>query len=318
MVRRSCYFAATSFVALLVFGAGCGDSVPPTPSQHGLRELRMGHYDAAIAICGEAVRLNPQDAEAYLYRGRAHHYRGEQDDLERAIADFSESIRIAPRVAEGYYGRSLAYRDSGDVEKSEADEKTARELDSQVREVYAKLPDLTPPSVFGAAKPDEPDAQPESSQGQNLPGTGASVDSTSFEPDDLRQFKQLKERFEPGRSDGGSQNKFLPLLSKPRYVLPKSHGDSPLAEDAPARRGSASGPPGTPSRGQSGERQRADAIGPIVGSSEPAMPISPFQRRSASVSAPNGSRPLPSPFPQPPPRPTGFVEEQPAGTAPSQ
>jgi hypothetical protein len=288
---------------MLVLGAGCGESVPPTPSQQGLKELRMGHYDAAIAICGEAVRLDPQDAEAYLYRGRAHHYRGAKDDLERAIADFSESIRIAPNQAEAYYGRALAYRDSGEAEKSAADEKTARELDAQVREVYAELPDLTPPSAIGKAEPDESAVEPESSKGASAP-----LEPAGSEADDLRQFMLLKERFEPGQTTAGSQSKFLPLLSKPRYTSPRSNDDSPFAEDLPARRGLAPVQPGAKSRQRSGERLRGDASDPVAGSSEPAMPVSPFQRRGSSVLAPNASRPIQSPFPQPTPRPTGFVE----------
>jgi hypothetical protein len=303
MALRSFHIVATCFAATLVLGAGCGESVPPTPSQQGLKELRRGHYDAAIAICGEAVRLNPQDAEAYLYRGRAHHYRGGKDDLERAIADFSESIRIAPREAEAYYGRALAYRDSGEAEKSAADEKTARQLDSQVREVYAELPDLTPPSALGKAQPDEPAVKPESSK-----GTSGPLEPAPSDADDLRRFMLLKERFEPGQSGAGSQNKFLPLLSKPRYVPLKSDDDSPLAEDSPTWRSLAPGQPGAKSRPRSGERLRGDASDPIAGPIEPAMPVSPFQRRGSSVLAPNVSRPIQSPFPQPPPRPTGFVE----------
>jgi hypothetical protein len=303
MARWSSYCVTTCLAATLAVGGGCGDSVPPTPSQQGLKELRMGHYDAAIAICGEAVRLNPQDAEAYLYRGRAHHYRGAKDDLEQAIADFSESIRIAPKQAEAYYGRALAYRDSGEAEKSAADEKSARELDSQIREVYAELPDLTPPSAIGKSAPDEPAATSESYKGTSAPDEPA-----TSEAEDLRRFMLLKERFEPGQSKADSQNKFLPLLSKPRFTPSKSDDDSTAGEDAPARRGLSPGQKGAPARARSGERLRGDANDPIAGSIEPAMPVSPFQRRGSSTLAPNVSRPIQSPFPQAPPRPTGIVQ----------
>ncbi len=61
-------------------------------------------YDKAIADYGEAIRLNPGDAEAYARRGCASRA-GKRYD--QAITDFDEAIRLDPKDSEAYYGRSV-------------------------------------------------------------------------------------------------------------------------------------------------------------------------------------------------------------------
>ncbi len=60
----------------------------------------------SIADFTEAIELNPDYVEAYLYRGRAYLDRGE---LEKAIADFTKMLVLRPKVAENYYIRGEAY-----------------------------------------------------------------------------------------------------------------------------------------------------------------------------------------------------------------
>ena len=50
-----------------------------------------GEFDKAIADYTEAIRMNPQSAEAY--RGRGHVY-GVKCDFDKSISDFTESIRL--------------------------------------------------------------------------------------------------------------------------------------------------------------------------------------------------------------------------------
>src|SRR3990172_2406650 len=102
MVQRVLYVAA-----VLALAIGCGQSDPPTPAQL----VHMGQFDEAIHACTQAIRANPRDAQAYLYRGRAYHCRNAPGDLELAVADFSDSIGLAPKDPEAYYSRALAHRD---------------------------------------------------------------------------------------------------------------------------------------------------------------------------------------------------------------
>ena len=51
--------------------------------------------DAALADLTEAIRLNPNDANAYNLRGVVYL---EKRDTERAIADYTEAIRLDPNL----------------------------------------------------------------------------------------------------------------------------------------------------------------------------------------------------------------------------
>ena len=53
-------------------------------------------------------------------------------DLDKAIADCSQAIRLNPDDAEAYKHRGLAYQEKGDHAKANADLKRAKELDPNV------------------------------------------------------------------------------------------------------------------------------------------------------------------------------------------
>jgi hypothetical protein len=90
-----------------------------TAARRAFHEGLAGNdLDAAIAKFTEAIRLQPDMADAYLERGIAYADRGQ---LGPAIADFSETIRLQPQLAEAYRGRALAYRSGGQSEKAQTD-----------------------------------------------------------------------------------------------------------------------------------------------------------------------------------------------------
>ncbi|HKR02107.1 MAG TPA: tetratricopeptide repeat protein [Pyrinomonadaceae bacterium] len=60
--------------------------------QTGLEHMKRSEQDEAIISFDNAIRLNPEHAEAYARRGLAHESKNE---LEQAIADFDQSIKIA-------------------------------------------------------------------------------------------------------------------------------------------------------------------------------------------------------------------------------
>jgi tetratricopeptide (TPR) repeat protein len=72
-----------------------------------------GDLEGALQDYDEAVRLKPDDADAFLNRGNA---RGDQGDLEGAVEDYNEAIRLKPDYAEALYNRGIARSDLGDLE----------------------------------------------------------------------------------------------------------------------------------------------------------------------------------------------------------
>jgi tetratricopeptide (TPR) repeat protein len=83
--------------------------------------------DSAIADYGDAIRLDPDQADAYFERGTV--YWVNKKDHDRAIADFNEVIRIEPQDARGYMGRGTAYSLKHDLEHALADYDTAIRFD---------------------------------------------------------------------------------------------------------------------------------------------------------------------------------------------
>jgi tetratricopeptide (TPR) repeat protein len=54
---------------------------------------QAGQYDRALADLNEAIRLNPNDPDYFTNRGSAHYWIGERN---KAIADYDEAIRLNP------------------------------------------------------------------------------------------------------------------------------------------------------------------------------------------------------------------------------
>ena len=85
--------------------------------------------DEAMTRLDEAIRLNPDHAKAYLYRGGMYMMK---EDFDKAIADCTEMIRIDPDDAKAHMLRGGAYVGKGDRAKAMADFKRAMELDPTI------------------------------------------------------------------------------------------------------------------------------------------------------------------------------------------
>jgi len=304
MARRAILFAT-----LLLLVSGCGDSTPATLTEQGLKELRAGKYDEAIATCGKAIRQNPQDAEAYLYRGRAYQFRNAMGDPPRAIADFSEAIRFAPDSSDAYYSRAIIYRDLGQTELADADDKNARAADSLLQEVYRKLPEPPLPTTVAEALPDVPTDEPPILTPQT---SDAVLPKSEFEQREL--YEQLKERFEPqqGAADATESpiERFNRLSRQPLPEKPAGVPSRPLGKfgsQAPPAPKTALPPLAPPSMSD-------DSNALVRPPQRPAL-SSPFQPRlpgglSGGINQPPESqqtyRPVQSPFGQRAPSTTGF------------
>jgi tetratricopeptide (TPR) repeat protein len=129
---------------------------------HYLRSARLelaaqrplDELDAEIARYDQLLEEHPEDAEAYVERGRAKYLRtvfsGEPAYLEHAIADFDQAIELEPDLAGAYHMRGLAYHlqsleyigiaqlesDPADIEKAIRDYDRAIALDPDMTVAY--------------------------------------------------------------------------------------------------------------------------------------------------------------------------------------
>ncbi len=84
----------------------------------GLALDQKGDLDGALKDYDEALRLKPDFAEAYNNRGIDRRLKG---DLGGAIADSTEALRLKPDLAKAYYSRGQARRDKGDLDNAITD-----------------------------------------------------------------------------------------------------------------------------------------------------------------------------------------------------
>ena len=70
------------------------------------------NFSEAIRCYSEAIRLQPDDAAAYVNRGIA---RKANNDLPGALADYDEAIRLKPDYAAAYYNRGNARKANNDL-----------------------------------------------------------------------------------------------------------------------------------------------------------------------------------------------------------
>ena len=105
--------------------ADYGDAVRLNPNyanafnNRGIAWQAKGDLDRAIADHSQAIRADPGDnSGAYRFRSIAWRLKGEHD---RAIADASEAIRLYPDYTAAYVARGLAYEEKRDIARARAD-----------------------------------------------------------------------------------------------------------------------------------------------------------------------------------------------------
>lgn len=87
-----------------------------------------GEYDRAIADLTEALRLNMNYSWAYATRGGAYFMKSQYD---RALSDLSSAIKINPKFVWAYKRRAETLRKLGSPDLAELDEKKVKELEPQ-------------------------------------------------------------------------------------------------------------------------------------------------------------------------------------------
>jgi tetratricopeptide (TPR) repeat protein len=103
-----------------------------TRLDNGKRLFDQRNYDGAIQELNEAIKLDPNMAEAYAYRARA--YSGNNND--QAISDANKAIQLNPRLAMGYLARGTAYYYKKDYDRAIAEYTEAIRIDPNYVNAY--------------------------------------------------------------------------------------------------------------------------------------------------------------------------------------
>jgi tetratricopeptide (TPR) repeat protein len=86
---------------------------------------RKQENDKAIGDCNQAIRLNPNYANAFFNRSNAYRAKGQYD---RAIEDFDQAIRLKPNYAKAFYNRGVSWGRKNDLQRALSDFKKFSEL----------------------------------------------------------------------------------------------------------------------------------------------------------------------------------------------
>jgi len=84
----------------------------------GLAYGRGREHDLAIQDFDQAVRLNPNHADAFADRGGAY---GDRREYNRAIQDFDGAIQLNPNHAGAFFGRAVGYVNKGNYDRAMQD-----------------------------------------------------------------------------------------------------------------------------------------------------------------------------------------------------
>ena len=105
----------------------------PTPPDFSFYQTRAdanlgkGEDKLAVADYDKAVELKPDDAIAFLNRGKAHY---NLKAFDKAGADYDKAIELDPKGSKAYYNRGMLFERLGNVEKAIADYQKAIDLDA--------------------------------------------------------------------------------------------------------------------------------------------------------------------------------------------
>jgi tetratricopeptide (TPR) repeat protein len=129
-MKKICF----SITALLFFTAfSLYAQNAQTRLDNGKRLFDEANYDGAIRELSEAIRLDPNMAEAYAYRSWAY---GRNNNNAQALTDANSAIQLNPRLAMGYYTRGNVYRNRNDYDRALADYTEAIRPDPRYTNAY--------------------------------------------------------------------------------------------------------------------------------------------------------------------------------------
>ena len=93
-----------SAVALVIPATTSAQNPDDDPFNWALTELKAGNTDKAIAALTEAIKKNPDNADAYLFRSSLRMTSG---DTPGALADVNKTIQLKPEMGQAYHERAI-------------------------------------------------------------------------------------------------------------------------------------------------------------------------------------------------------------------
>jgi tetratricopeptide (TPR) repeat protein len=91
-------------------------------------------FSKAIADYTEAIRLKPDNEEAFYYRAQDY---SQFQQFDKAVADCTEAIRLKPDFADAYFWRGSAYKDLGKYSEAIADSTETIRLKPDSADAYS-------------------------------------------------------------------------------------------------------------------------------------------------------------------------------------
>ncbi len=82
----------------------------------GLSYQNAKDFDRSMEDFRQALRLNPQNADAYFYRGTTHVH--VKNDYPRSIPDYLEALRVNPQHREARRSLAWSYAKTGQIDLS--------------------------------------------------------------------------------------------------------------------------------------------------------------------------------------------------------
>ncbi|MBN1882108.1 MAG: tetratricopeptide repeat protein [Deltaproteobacteria bacterium] len=99
-------------------------------SNLGTAYIRMEKYEAAVAVLDELIDTDGDDPIPYFLLGEAYRGMDGEDGLKRALDAYTKAIRLDPEYAAAYFYRGVVKTRLGDEEGGIIDRETAIGLDS--------------------------------------------------------------------------------------------------------------------------------------------------------------------------------------------
>lgn len=100
-------------------------------ARRGTVYYELNRSDDAIRDLNQAIKLDPGYAGAYFILGAVYYY--QKADFDRSIENFNKLLELQPGHVNGYSGRGQAHARKGDVDKAIADFTTHINLSEDIR-----------------------------------------------------------------------------------------------------------------------------------------------------------------------------------------
>jgi len=98
--------------------------------------LKKNDYDLAIAECNQAIKLDSNCAYAYAIRGYAYIHK---NDYDRAITDLNQAIKLNPIDADSYNARGYVFSKKNDLTRAIADFEAALRISPDHKDARGNL-----------------------------------------------------------------------------------------------------------------------------------------------------------------------------------